>query len=49
MIINYTALMVIIIVMFFVIIISIQYTLNKILMILKEIKMILVIKGEKRE
>lgn len=49
MIINYTALIVIIIVMFFVIIISIQYTLNKILMILKEIKAILVIKGEKRE
>nr|WP_312577481.1 hypothetical protein [Sedimentibacter sp.] len=47
--INYTAIFVTLIVMFFVIIISIQYTLNKILVILKEIKAILLIKREKRE
>lgn len=47
--INYTAIFVTLIVMFFVIIISIQYTLNKILVILKEIKTTLIIKGEKRE
>lgn len=44
-----TEIAVIIIVMFFIIIISIQYTLNKILVILREIKSILLYKGEKKE
>lgn len=47
--INYTAIFITLVVMFFVIIISIQYTLNKIFVILKEIKAILILKGEKRE
>ena len=46
---EYSAIVVIITVMFFVIIISIQYTLNKILVILSEIKTILLYKGEKKE
>jgi len=46
---EYSAIVVIITVMFFVIIISIQYTLNKILVILLEIKKILLYKGEKKE
>ena len=46
---KYSAIVVIITVMFFVIIISIQYTLNKILVILLEIKKILLYKGEKKE
>lgn len=40
---------IIIIVMFFVIIISIQYTLNKILLTLREIKTILLYKDKNRE
>ncbi len=40
---------IIIIVMFFVILISMQYTLNKILLALREIKVILLTKKEKRE
>lgn len=40
---------IIIVVMFFIIFISIQYTLNKILVLLKEIKSILIIKNEKRD
>jgi hypothetical protein len=47
--INYTAIFITLVVMFFVIIISIQYTLNKIFVVLKEIKAILILKGEKRE
>jgi len=37
------------VVMFFIILISIQYTLNKILLALKEIKVILLTKKEKQE
>ncbi|WP_326910325.1 hypothetical protein [Sedimentibacter sp. MB31-C6] len=40
---------VVLIVMFFIIIISIQYTLNKILLTLKEIKAILLIKKNNKE
>ncbi len=40
---------IIIIVMFFIILISMQYTLNKILLVLREIKVILLTKKEKRE
>ncbi|WMJ78705.1 MULTISPECIES: hypothetical protein [unclassified Sedimentibacter] len=40
---------IIIVVMFFVILISMQYTLNKILLALREIKVILLTKKEKRE
>jgi hypothetical protein len=40
---------IIIVVMFFMIIISIQYTLNKILLALKEIKTILLFKDKNRE
>lgn len=46
---NLREISIIIIVMFFIIIISIQYTLNKILVILKEIKTILIVKGNNRE
>lgn len=46
---NLREISVIIIVMFFIIIISIQYTLNKILVILKEIKVILIAKSNNRE
>ncbi len=37
------------VVMFFIILISIQYTLNKILLALKEIKVILLTKKERQE
>lgn len=37
------------IIMFFMIFISIQYTLNKILVVLKEIKAILLMKKDKKE
>ncbi len=40
---------IILVVMFFIILISIQYTLNKILMALREIKVILLTKREKQE
>lgn len=40
---------IILVVMFFIILISIQYTLNKILMALREIKVILLTKKEKQE
>jgi hypothetical protein len=40
---------IILVVMFFIILISIQYTLNKILMALKEIKVILLTKKERQE
>lgn len=40
---------IILVVMFFIILISIQYTLNKILMALREIKAILHTKKEKQE
>lgn len=40
---------VIVVVMFFIILISIQFTLNKILMALKEIKAILLTKKDKQE
>jgi hypothetical protein len=40
---------IILIVMFFIILISIQYTLNKILMILREIKVLLYTKKERQE
>lgn len=40
---------IIIVVMFFIIIISIQYTLNKILLTLREIKTILLFKDKNRE
>lgn len=40
---------IILVVMFFVILVSIQYTLNKILLILKDIKVILLTKKEKQE
>ena len=40
---------IILVVMFFIILISIQYTLNKILMSLKEIKVILLTKKERQE
>lgn len=40
---------IVLIAMFFIILISIQYTLNKILMILREIKAILLIRREKKE
>lgn len=40
---------VILIAMFFIIFISIQYTLNKILVLLKDIKTLLIIRNEKRE
>lgn len=46
---GYTTIALIALVMFFVIIISIQYTLNKILVILREIKALLIYKSEKRE
>ncbi|WP_281372231.1 hypothetical protein [Sedimentibacter hydroxybenzoicus] len=38
---------IIMVVMFFIILVSIQYTLNKILLILKEIKAVMLIKKEK--
>lgn len=38
---------IIVVVMFFIILVSIQYTLNKILLILKEIKIVLLTKKEK--
>ncbi|WP_312811678.1 hypothetical protein [Sedimentibacter sp.] len=38
---------IIMVVMFFIILVSIQYTLNKILLTLKEIKAVLLIKKEK--
>lgn len=44
---NYTGIVIVIIVMFFVILISIQYTLNKILVTLKEIKTLLSYKNKK--
>ena len=44
---NYAGIAIVIIVMFFVIIISIQYTLNKILVTLKEIKTLLSYKNKK--
>jgi len=40
---------IILVVMFFIILISMQYTLNKILLILKEIRIILLTKKEKQE
>lgn len=40
---------IILVVMFFIILISIQYTLNKILMALKEIRVILLTKKERQE
>ena len=40
---------IILVVMLFIILISIQYTLNKILMTLREIRAILLIKKEKKE
>lgn len=40
---------IILVVMFFIILISIQYTLNKILLALREIKVILLTKKEKQE
>lgn len=40
---------IILVVMFFIILISIQYTLNKILMALREIRVILLTKKEKQE
>lgn len=40
---------IILVTMFFIILISIQYTLNKILMALKEIRVILLTKKEKQE
>jgi hypothetical protein len=40
---------IVLIVMLFIILISIQYTLNKILMALREIRAILLIKKEKKE
>ncbi len=40
---------IILVVMFFIILISIQYTLNKILMALREIRIILLTKKEKHE
>jgi hypothetical protein len=40
---------IILVVMFFIILISIQYTLNKILMALREIRIILLTKKEKQE
>lgn len=40
---------IILVVMFFIILISIQYTLNKILMALREIKVILLTKKERQE
>lgn len=40
---------IILVVMFFIILISIQYTLNKILLALREIKLILLTKKEKQE
>lgn len=40
---------IILVVMFFIILISIQYTLNKILMAIKEIRMILLTKNERKE
>lgn len=40
---------IILVVMFFIILISIQYTLNKILMALREIKVIMLTKKEKQE
>jgi hypothetical protein len=40
---------IILVVMFFIILISIQYTLNKILLALKEIKIIMLTKKEKQE
>ncbi len=40
---------IILIVMFFIILISLQYTLNQILLLLREIKAILLIKKEKQE
>lgn len=40
---------IILVAMFFVILVSIQYTLNKILLILKDIKVILLTKKEKQE
>lgn len=40
---------IILVVMFFIILISIQYTLNKILLTLKEIRVILLTKKEKQE
>jgi len=40
---------IILIVMFFIILISLQYTLNQILLLLREIKTILLIKKEKQE
>lgn len=46
---DYSAVLVVIVAMFFIIIISIQYTLNKIFVILREIKIILLYKKEKRE
>ena len=40
---------IVLIAMFFIILISIQYTLNKILVLLKDIKTLLIIRNEKRE
>lgn len=40
---------IILVVMFFIILVSIQYTLNKILLSLREIKVILLTKKEKQE
>lgn len=40
---------IILVVMFFIILVSIQYTLNKILMTLREIKVILYTKKERKE
>lgn len=40
---------IVLIVMLFVILISIQYTLNKMLMILREIKVLMLIKKQKKE
>jgi len=40
---------IILIVMFFIILISLQYTLNQILLLLREIRAILLIKKEKQE
>ena len=40
---------IVVVVMLFIILISIQYTLNKILMVLREIRAILLTKKEKRE
>jgi len=40
---------IILVAMFFIILISIQYTLNKILIALREIKLILLTKKERRE